>query len=167
MTKDTLKKENHRRRRLAVAVVAVILVAVVGFVTYTQLTLSPVPAVPTVYVTLYGGLNTIRNEFGFSNTSAALIDSPGPTLTFKVGDVVKLTFINADPDPNYEHNWAMIDARTKTAGIVFNAQTKPVPGGSNESTIFTVSRAGNYFYACNLPNGDIAWGMWGNVVVNP
>ncbi len=160
MTKIKLKKGKTPVRHIGAAVVAVILIVVVGVVAYTQLTLAPIP---TVYVTLYGGLNQIKTEFGFSNTT--LIDSPGPTLTFKVGDVVKLTFVNVDPE--YPHNWAMINARAKAASVVFNAQVDSVPGGENASVIFTVNRAGNYFYACTLPNGDMAWGMWGNVVVNP
>ncbi len=157
MTKSTPKKQNNRRRQIGVAVAAVVLAAVIGFVAYTQLTIAPTP---TVNITLYGGTNAAGNNYGFSNTT--YVYGPGPTLTFKVGDVVNFTFVNVDK--SYPHSWAMVNARVKNPTVVFGAQIDPIPAGTNASVVFTVTRAGNYFYACIV---DIAWGMWGNVVVNP
>ena len=55
---------------------------------------------PTVSATIYAGERAL-GEYGFG-TTATNITSPGPTLTFKVGDVVNMTVFNVGTMP---HNW--------------------------------------------------------------
>lgn len=63
---------------------------------------APLPP-PNVSVTLYAGSVSLT-VYGFGN-SATSITSPGPTLTFKVGDVVNMTVVNVG---NMPHNWALV-----------------------------------------------------------
>ena len=124
---------------------------------------TPTPAGSTVNLTIYGGSKP-GGGFGFGY-SAGAITVPGPTLTFKVGDTVNLTFILASAGT---HNWAMVAAQSETANVVFGARVPNVTGsaGSTGSVSFTITQAGNYFYICQVPT-HMAEGMWGNVVVNP
>jgi plastocyanin len=156
LPKGTQANKSRRRRNIGVAVIAVVLAVAVGVVVFIQIS---APLIPTVNMTLYGGTNGVKYGFSFDTR----IDSPGPTLTFKVGDVVNMTFINTDPQ--YPHNWAIVDSRQRTVTALFNSQTVDVPSGGNVSVVFRVPYAGNFYYGCL--NGDIAYGMWGNVVVNP
>jgi plastocyanin len=155
--RTTSTKQNHKLRYLAIAVVAVLLAGVVGFAAYAQLSTMPAP---NVSMTIYGGTNQIQYGFSFDTR----IDTPGPTLTFKVGDVVNMTFINIDP--RFPHDWALVDSRSRSAHTLFDSRTPEVQVGANASVVFRVSKAGNFYYACML-SGDIAYGMWGNVIVNP
>ncbi len=125
-------------------------------------TLSPTPTGSPVSVTIYAG-STSGGGLGFGN-SASSITSPGPTLTFKVGDRVTLTLSNTSP--SLSHNWAMVDAQSASANVVFGAQVSTVSGGGTGSVTFTPTQAGNYYYICQV-FGHFAAGMWGNIVVNP
>ena len=122
----------------------------------------PTPAVSQVSVTIYAGSRS-GGGLGFGNSSTT-IQSPGPTLTFEVGDNVTLTLINAAPSTS--HNWAMVDAQSATANVVFGAQVNMISGGGTGSVTFTPTQSGNYYYICQVP-GHFAAGMWGNVIVTP
>jgi plastocyanin len=123
---------------------------------------TPTPTVSQVSVTIYAGSRT-GGGLGFGN-STTTIQSPGPTLTFKVGDNVTLTLINTAASTS--HNWAMVDAQSATANVVFGAQVNMIPGGGTGSVTFTPTQTGNYYYICQVP-GHFAAGMWGNIIVNP
>jgi uncharacterized cupredoxin-like copper-binding protein len=185
MSTENMPKKSNMGWYIA-AVIIVIVIVVVGVVAYeatlpsNSTTPSPSPtATPTpsststpsptssiVSMTIYAG-EVSASTYGFGN-SATSITSPGPTLTFKVGDVVTMKLTNASP--TMPHNWAIVNAQSSTAPVMFNAQiqsgSNPITPGSSASVTFTVTQAGNYFYICQVP-GHVALGMWGNVVVNP
>ena len=79
-------------------------------------TSPPLPP-PNVSVTLYAGQVSLT-VYGFGN-SATSITSPGPTLTFKVGDVVNMTVFNVGTMP---HNWALTTTNQTSAKVLFGAQ---------------------------------------------
>ncbi len=120
---------------------------------------------PNVEATLYAG-EISTTVYGFGNTSSTLT-SPGPTLTFKVGDVVNLTLVNVG---QMSHNWALVNANQSDAQLLFNAKiasnTVPLLANQTGSVIFTVTQAGTFFYICQV-DAHVQLGMWGSVVVNP
>ena len=120
---------------------------------------------PNVSVTLYAGEISLT-EYGFGNSSTS-ITSPGPTLTFKVGDVVNMTLFNAGTMP---HNWALVTTNQTSASVLFGAQiasgSVPLEVNQTGSVIFRVTKSGNFNYICQVP-GHVQLGMWGSVVINP
>lgn len=123
---------------------------------------TPTPIVSQVTATIYAGVNS-QGALGFGN-SADSIQSPGPAFMFKVGDNVTLTFINTMPTT--EHNWAMVDAQSATANVVFGARVNIILGLGNSTVTFTPTQAGNYYYICQVV-GHFAAGMWGTITVTP
>lgn len=124
----------------------------------------PLPA-PNVSVTLYAGQISLT-VYGFGNSSTN-ITSPGPTLTFKVGDVVNMTLSNVGTMP---HNWALVTTNQTSAKVLFGAQidsgSVPILMNQTGSVIFRVTKSGNFYYICQVP-GHVQLGMWGTVVINP
>jgi plastocyanin len=125
---------------------------------------TPTPAPTVSYnITIYAGVNS-QGTFGFGNNSNS-IQSPGPSFTFKVGSNVTLTLVNTMP--TVEHNWAMVDAQSATANVVFGARVNIIPGGGPSETVtFSPTVAGNYYYICQVV-GHFAAGMWGTITVTP
>ena len=119
---------------------------------------------PTVEITLYAG-KTPDGKLGFG-LSPDEITSPGPVITVKPGDVVKITLVNIDTIP---HAFGVV--RTiKAVGpeILFNSlitsPTKPPGPGKSESVIFVVDESGEFFYQCPVANHG-PQGMWGQFIV--
>jgi uncharacterized cupredoxin-like copper-binding protein len=123
------------------------------------------PPVPNVSITLYAG-EISTSVYGFGNSTSTLA-SPGPTLTFKVGDVVNLTLVD---DGMMPHNWALVKTNETSGSVLFGAQVAsgslPLENNETGSVVFTVGQAGNFFYICQVP-GHVQLGMSGNVVINP
>ena len=144
----------------AIALAAVVLLAasVIPGVTTTS-------TVPNVNITLYEGAVS-SNLYGFGYSANNLV-SPGPTLTFKVGDIVNVTVTDVGQLP---HNWAIVSTNQTSAPVQFNAQIRsassPLQHGESGSVVFTVTKAGDYYYICQV-EGHVDLGMWGKVVVNP
>ena len=144
----------------AIALAAVVLLAasVIPGVTNTSTT-------PNVNITLYEGAVS-SNLYGFGYSANNLV-SPGPTLTFKVGDIVNVTVTDVGQLP---HNWAIVSTNQTSAPVQFNAQIRsassPLQHGESGSVVFTVTKAGDYYYICQV-EGHVDLGMWGKVVVNP
>lgn len=146
----------------AVVIVIIIIVASVYFVMTMQ---QPTPT-PTKSMTLYEADRTVsggvQGVFGFNQSS---MTSPGPTLNFKVGDVINMTVYNVG---TIAHNWAIVSSKNSTATVLFNAHVgtgdSPIAPESHGNDIFTVTQAGNFFYICQVP-GHVDLGMWGSVVV--
>ena len=120
---------------------------------------------PTVNITIYAKeLQNGKFGWGFSSDN---ITSPGPILTFKVGDVVNATVFNVGKLP---HAWRITDSNATNANVLFNAEvasgSSPLTPGASGSTIFTVNKAGNYYYICPVP-GHVQLGMWGKIIVQP
>ena len=145
----------------AIALAAVVLLAasVIPGVTNTP------NALPNVNITLYEGAVS-SNLYGFGYSANNLV-SPGPTLTFKVGDIVNVTVTDVGQLP---HNWAIVSTNQTSAPVQFNAQIRsassPLQHGETGSVVFTVTKAGDYYYICQVP-GHVDLGMWGKVIVNP
>jgi uncharacterized cupredoxin-like copper-binding protein len=150
------------KKWLAVGFAALFIIIGVAAAFYAGFGSSPRP---NVELTLYAG-EASPAAYGFGNTSTS-IGSPGPTLNFRVGDVVKMTVINSGQMP---HNWVISSEKRLGAQILFDAEvgTEEVPlsGGQSGSNIFTVTQAGTFYYLCEIP-GHLELGMWGTVVVNP
>jgi nitrite reductase (NO-forming) len=68
------------------------------------------------------------------------------------------------------HNWALVDAKSSTATVLFSAQigsaSSPVAAGQSQSVTFTPTTAGSYYYICQV-DAHVSLGMWGTVTVNP
>jgi plastocyanin len=161
-------------------VIIVIVIIVVGVVAYQQLmpssTASPSPtetpftsptsSTSTSNIDIYAG-EVSTSTYGFGN-SASTIESPGPTLTFTAGETVTVTLHNASP--SMVHNWAIVDTKSATGTVLWNAQiasaSNPVSPGSSSSVTFTVGSAGSYYYICQV-DAHVTLGMWGTVTVNP
>lgn len=137
----------------AAAAAAVVIVIIIVASVYFVMTQTSHPPTPTRSMSIYEGDATFN------------MTSPGPTLNFKAGDVVNMTVYNVG---TLAHNWAIVTQKSSTAPVVFNAQVRtgdnPLPPGSHQSVIFTVTQAGNYFYVCQV-TGHIDLGLWGTVVV--
>jgi plastocyanin len=142
------------------ALVAVILLSVAVFPGAMTTTTQH----PNVSITLYEG-EISSSLYGFGYSSNSLV-SPGPTLTFKVGDVVNVTVTDVGQMP---HNWAIVSTNQTSAPVQFNAQIRsasnPLQHGESGSVVFTVTEAGDYYYICQVP-GHLDVGMYGAVVVN-
>ncbi len=150
------------RKWLAIGFIALFAIIAVAASFYAGFGSSPKP---NVEITLYAG-EASPAIYGFGNSSNSIV-SPGPTLTFKVGDIVKITVINSGQMP---HNWVILSEKHIGAELLFEAEvgTEEVPilAGQGGSEIFTVTQAGTFYYLCEIP-GHLDLGMWGTVVVNP
>jgi plastocyanin len=143
---------------IALAVVVLLAASVIPDVTTTS-------TVPNVNISLYEGAVS-SNLYGFGYSANNLV-SPGPTLTFKVGDIVNVTVTDVGQLP---HNWAIVSTNQTSAPVQFNAQIRsassPLQHGESGSVVFTVTKAGDYYYICQVPS-HVDLGMWGKVIVNP
>lgn len=155
-----------RNMWIGIGIVIIVVVVAAGiYVYFTQMT-SP-NLTPTKFVTLYEGDQVVNGNvqylFGSSQSS---LTSPGPTLNFKVGDVVSITVYNVG---TISHDWAIVNAKSDTAQVMFGAQvgsaSNPIAPGSSGTDVFKVTQAGNFYYLCQVP-GHVDLGMWGNVVVS-
>ncbi|HML01980.1 MAG TPA: plastocyanin/azurin family copper-binding protein [Candidatus Bathyarchaeia archaeon] len=164
MTTQARKKSNTVWYIVAAIIIIIIIVAGVVAYLYTRPP-STSSSSPTVSVTLYAG-SVNATAYGFGNTSSS-ITSPGPSLTFKVGDKVTVTLHVVG---TMSHNWALVTQKVSgSTSLAFpNAQiasgSSPVLGGDTGSTTFTVTQAGTYYYICQV-DSHVALGMWGNVTV--
>jgi len=119
----------------------------------------------SVTITVYAG-ELSSSVYGFGNTSST-VTSPRPTFTVKVGTTVTVNFTNAGTMP---HNWALVTQKTSgNTNLAFSkAQIAslgdPVPASGIATTTFVASRAGTYYYICQV-DGHVALGMWGTFTV--
>lgn len=119
---------------------------------------------PTVNVTLYGGeINLTRYGFGLNSST---LSSPGPTLSFNMSDVVKVTFINSGRMP---HGFAIADANrtgsTQLFGAAIGSASNPIAPGQSGSVVFQPTAVGSsFYYICPVP-GHPELGMWGHVTI--
>jgi plastocyanin len=143
---------------IALAVAVLLAASVIPGVTTTN-------TVPNVNIILYEGAVS-SSLYGFGYSANNLV-SPGPTLTFKVGDIVNVTVTDVGQLP---HNWAIVSTNQTSAPVQFKAQIRsassPLQHGESGSVVFTVTKAGDYYYICQVPS-HVDLGMWGKVIVNP
>jgi hypothetical protein len=132
----------------------------------TSPTQSPSSSPPVITMTIYGGeVNSTTLGYG---TSPNNIQSPGPNLSLKLGQIYSITLVNVDSD--MYHNWVIVDALSLNANVLFNSQIGsagvPVAPGKNQSATFTPTQSGNLYYICQV-QGHFAKGMWGQLIVTP
>ncbi len=189
LTAENMPKKSNTAWYIG-AVVIVIIIIVVGVLAYqytqpspnpspspsssaspspsTSATSSPSSSPGTISVTLYAG-EVSSSQYGFGNSSTT-ISSPGPSLTFKVGDTVTVTLHNVSP--TNPHNLAFVTQKTDgSTNLAFtNAQiasaSNPLSPGGSASVTFTVTTAGTFYYICQV-DAHVSLGMWGTVTVNP
>ncbi len=153
------------KKLLTAGFVALAVLVVLAAAVFAGVGTSPPLPPPNVSMTLYAGQISLT-VYGFGN-SANNITSPGPTLTFKVGDVVNMTVFNVGTMP---HNWALVTTNQTSAPVLFGAQidsgSVPILMNQTGSVIFRVTKSGNFNYICQVP-GHVQLGMWGSVVINP
>ena len=117
---------------------------------------------PNVEVTLYAG--EIEGAFAFG-LSPDNLTSPGPTLRFKLNDVVKITLVNVGRIP---HTFAVTERPVENSRVLFNSEigsvSSPVQPGSELSIVFVASQPGEFAYICTVP-GHAALGMKGKVII--
>jgi len=145
----------------------ILVLVVAGIVAYAAISsgpfFKPAPANPTVVINLVAGeLSAAR--FGFAIEGQAL-ESPGPTIRVKVGDVVQVNFKNVGGPLNQPHTFVIVsDGGT----IVFSARVgtanEPIDVGKGGKTTFVADRAGEYVYMCQVP-GHRVHGQWGKFIV--
>lgn len=125
---------------------------------------SQINETPTKIITIYGGeINTTTYGFGLGPNN---LTSPGPTLTLKITDVVKLTFVNAGKIP---HGFAVTDApksgSTNLFGAAVGSASNPLSPGQDGVVVFKPTAVGDaFYYICPVP-GHAELGMWGHVSV--
>jgi uncharacterized cupredoxin-like copper-binding protein len=145
---------------IAAVIIVVVVVAVGVYLLYMQ---PGGTSTVTVTKTLYEG-ELSASQYGFG-TSATSLASPGPTLTFKVGDVVKMTVYNVGTLP---HSWEINTKQDGSGQMLFSSVINPgstiAPGGSGTVT-FTVTQAGSFYYVCPIA-GHPELGMYGTVTVS-
>jgi len=128
---------------------------------------APVPETlgePTVTITIVGG--DTKEGFGYAKGFEE-IRSPGPEIRVKVGDVVKIVFVNNGKIP---HTFTILADKREDAPVLFGASigtaSKPVEPGKSGSIVFKPNRPGLFYYGCIVPN-HINLGMWGVFRVEP
>jgi uncharacterized cupredoxin-like copper-binding protein len=165
LTGNAPKKSNKVWYALAVVIIAIIVIASVYYY-YTTLPPSGGGVTPNVTVDLYGGAlanPTSTADYGFG-LSANDLTSPGPTLNFTVGDVVKVTFHNVGTLP---HSFEINTQNSTNGQVLFNSEINPgtyVQPGQTGTVTFTVDQAGDFYYICPVP-GHADLGMWGHVTI--
>jgi uncharacterized cupredoxin-like copper-binding protein len=154
--------KNINRKWLSSGFAALIILLILAFALYVGVGLTSALAA-TMSVTLYAD-EISASSYGFAYTANA-ITSPGPPLTFKLGDIVNFTLVNNGDMPR---NWALTDSNQTDASVLFNAQigsdTNPHQTNQTGNVVFTVAKAGDFFYICQVP-GHVQLGIWGKVTV--
>ncbi len=118
---------------------------------------------PTVNIILYVGEMNGKAGFGYSSMT---LTSPGPTLRFKVSDVVNITLVNVG---SRSYAFALTDVPHTGAAVLFKSEigsvSNPIQPGQTESVIFKPNYASQtFFYTSPLP-GDAETGLYGSVLI--
>ncbi|MBM3898312.1 MAG: hypothetical protein FJ358_07325 [Thaumarchaeota archaeon] len=119
-------------------------------------------AIPTTVISIDGG-ETSRG-FGFALQGQQIV-SPGPTITVKSGDVVKVNFKNVGATA---HAFAVTKEKDDKSPTLFKSNVgtgaRPLTPESDSSVVFKVDTPGTYYYICPVP-GHPLLGMWGEFKV--
>jgi len=150
----------NRTVSILAVVIVVVVIVIAGVLIYTFM--QPQSTTPTG-----NSIDIYASEYKFG-TSQSNMASPGPTLNFKAGQSVTVTFHNVGTGP---HNFAItmdkVDGSTNLAfnGAQIASASSPVSPGQTASATFTVGTAGSYYYICQV-DGHVSLGMWGTVTVS-
>ncbi len=124
-----------------------------------------VPQPSTVRINLNIGEVELSGPYGFALEDGK-IDSPGPQIVVKVGDVIIISITNVGQLP---HNFAVSAEATEGADALFNSQigsgSSPVVSGESGTVTFTVGQAGTYSYICQVPGHATIFEMFGSFLV--
>lgn len=141
--------------------------AAIGGITYILLVppSSAAPAgPPNVEFEINGG--EFDSFFGFGSPGKK-VDSPGPEMRVKQGEIVKIAFSNVGQIP---HSFRVVKEKKWDAPAVFGAAigdaTRPISPSQSGTTTFKADKGGSYFYICTVP-GHVERGMFGSLVVAP
>ncbi len=120
---------------------------------------------PTVSFVLYEG-EMADGKMGFG-TSPDTLSSPGPTLRFRISDIVNITVINCGKMP---HAFAVTNMPQTGAHVLFGAEVgstiNPLAPGQTGTIMFAPSHASQtFYYICPISEHAEA-GMWGSVVIS-
>ena len=150
------------KKLTTISLVSLSILILLAAVTFSNIASTPKP---NVSASLYAGEISVT-VYGFGSNPTD-ITSPGPTLTFKLGDIVNMTLFNAGRMP---HNWALVTTNQTSAPVLFSAEiasgSVPIQSNQTGSVIFKATESGNFYYICQVP-GHAELGMWGIVVINP
>jgi uncharacterized cupredoxin-like copper-binding protein len=159
---DNVTSSEHPKRasrKESYATVVVLVLIVLASIYYYSVNQPKAVLTPNVTVTLYAGeINSNEYGFGFAANS---LTAPGPTLTFKVGDVVKVTVHNVGTLP---HSFEINTQNTTKGQALFSSEINPgtfISPGKSASIVFKVTEAGEFYYICPVP-GHAELGMWGH-----
>ncbi len=159
------------RKGILPLVVVVVLAAILYFAVMFVLIFNAQPQLisnsnlnktPTVNIVLYEG-EISPTKYGFGNSSTQLT-SPGPTIRFKLSDVVNITVVNVGTMP---HAFEITNTPKTGSTLLFNAQigqSSYLEPGQKGTIIFTPTKAGSFYYICPVP-GHAELGMYGAVVI--
>jgi len=151
-----------KSRKALYAAITIVVAAIIILSTYYFGTNQTPNAGSGTPLTLYVGEIT-NTEYGFGNTSTNLTSNPGPTITLTAGQTYTMTVHDIG---TMQHNWAIVDAKSSSATVLWGALTSPINEGSSGRVTFRAGLAGSYFYICQVP-GHVALGLWGTIIVNP
>lgn len=117
---------------------------------------------PTINIALFEG-EISPTKYGFGNSST-LLTSPGPTIRFKLSDIVNITVVNVGMMP---HAFEITNEPKTGSTMLFDAQigqSSYLEPGQKGTIIFTPTKAGSFYYICPVP-GHPELGMYGSVVI--
>ncbi len=109
----------------------------------------------------------LAGPYGFA-LDAGNIDSPGPQIIVKVGDVITIIVTNSGQLP---HNFAIAAEPAEGADALFSSQigsgSSPLVPGDTGTVTFTVGQAGTFSYICQVPGHPTIFEMFGEFIVEP
>ena len=123
------------------------------------------PQPSTIRINLNLGEVELSGPYGFALDDGK-INSPGPQIVVRVGDVIIITATNIGQLP---HSFAIAAEAKEGADPLFNSQigsgSSPVVAGETGTVTFTVGQAGTYSYICQVPGHATIFEMFGTFLV--
>ena len=135
-------------KNLLIAIVMIIIGAL-GCWYYSSQNAAPAPSPSTAQADVTGTPD-IANVQSFMITGSKFKFDPA-TISVKKGDTVKITFVNAEG----LHDWVIDE---------FNARTKQIGEGQQETIQFVADKVGSFEYYCSVGQHR-AMGMKGTLTV--
>ena len=123
------------------------------------------PQPSTIRINLNLGEVELSGPYGFALDDGK-INSPGPQIVVKVGDIIIINVLNVGQLP---HSFAIAAEAKEGADPLFNSQigsgSSPVVAGETGTVTFTVGQAGTYSYICQVPGHATIFEMFGTFLV--
>jgi uncharacterized cupredoxin-like copper-binding protein len=155
---STKKGNGRRSRKESYASIAIIILIVLASFYYYEANRPKAKLLANVNLVLYAGeLSSTKYGFGYTANN---ITSPGPKISFKVGDVVSVTMHNVGKLP---HSFEINTQNSTKGQVLFNSEIDPgtfVSPNQTGTVLFKVTKSGSFYYICPVP-GHADLGMWG------